>query len=294
MQCPVCSEVHEDQPSVCPRTGVAVPATLDTILGHRRLSSLEVLRLGMMVCDHWRRTGVRLGDIRPQALELDYGGTPKFPTSKGAPEPEYVGVRALGGVLARCLDREDPSAAELMPFFEEMAGAPTSTQVMIVRAEIHQLMAGGSGDPLEANTLADLPSPFDRTQAPTVTAAVDPDVSIGAAPADDVKPLTVNRALTPPQGGADPYADTYIRPRSDLLPDASTDPTLSVSSMSVDDSLPSIRMGIPGPAAEPVPTVVRPRVRPEPPASPRPVWTYALVLFGLAFVIVAGAVIFSG
>lgn len=294
MQCPVCSAVHEDQPRVCPRTDVPVPATLETILGHRRLSGLEVLRLGMMVCDHWRRTGVRLGDIRPQALELDYGWVPKFPTSKGAPEPEYVGVRALGGVLARCLDREDPASAELMPFFEEMAGAPTSTQVMIVRAEIHQLLSGGSGDPLEANTVADMPSPFDRALAPTVASSVDPEVSIAAAPADDAQPLTVNRSLTPLQNSADPYADTYIRPRSDLLPDASTDPTLNVSSMSLDDSLPSIRMGIPGPAAEPVPTVVRPHVRPEPRPPSRPVWTYALVLFGLAFVIVAGAVIFSG
>ncbi|MEM7676399.1 MAG: hypothetical protein AAF449_10390, partial [Myxococcota bacterium] len=57
---------------------IPVPAPLEAILGARRMASREVLHLGLVVCDHWRKYGVALSDIRPRNLMLGYDGEVVF------------------------------------------------------------------------------------------------------------------------------------------------------------------------------------------------------------------------
>ena len=223
MQCPACLEEHPSRPSECPRTGLVVPTSLEGILGVRRLSAHEVLRLGLLVCDRWRRQGVDLADIRSRHLRVDYDGALVFGgiTSAGK-EPDYVGLRALGGVMARCLDRNDPAAAQLAGFLEDLAGASQDVSVTLVRAEIHQRLAGATDeDPLEAHTWADdnPPVPSDGDPTEGIEAVVAPVVD---PTGPTVMPVSINPTGENP---ADPYADTYIRTRSELFPDMATDPT---------------------------------------------------------------------
>lgn len=283
MRCPVCGKEYEHRSEQCTTTGIPVPASLTAVLGVRRLSPREVLRLGLQVCDHWRRAGVSLADIRPHQLHLDYDGMVVFnapPT--GMREPEHVGLQALGGLLARALDRTVPDSTNVAPFLEELAGTGPDGSLALARAEIHQRLAGATDqDPLEAHTWADELSEAEPTvgmAAVTIPAdgSAPTHVPSGGPPAVSDRPET------------DPYADTYIRPRSELFPDLPTDPTLDASEIPVmnQDSMPSILADIPGPAAEPMPTEIR-LARPEIPASPA---TGAKAFFAIALVVFLAAV----
>ena len=261
MRCPVCSADHEANVAVCPITSVPIPATLEAVLGVRRLAPTEVLRLGLLVCDRWRHQGVALADIRPRNVFLGLDGAIAFATDGVADgEPEYVGLRALGGVLARSLDRTDPGANAVAGFLQELAGTPPKTRLALVRAEIHQRLAGGTDeDPLDAHTWADdAPSgPSDLDATVGMVPVAPAQIAESAVPAvDPSHPPDPSSTDTP---SVDPYGDTYIRPRSEILPDMATDPTLHVSALTLDNSMPSVAAQIPGPAAEPLPTEVRPR-----------------------------------
>ena len=264
-----------------------VPAVLEYVLAIRRLPTNEVLRIGLLVCDHWRRHGVELADIRSRNLALDYDGALVFGnTQRRTPEPEYVGLRALGGLLARALDRTHPSAGAIAPFLESLAGAPPEMTLVAARAEIHQQLARTtSSDPLDAQTLAEDP--------PSVSYGVLPPQE----PPDDIDGPTYVPVAGPGGSTTDPYADTLIKfrdelaeqaaiPQPTLMGDPPTDAALQGVSMPVvpaEGPPPSLAAELPGPAAEPMPTGIN-ELPPRPMTSKasRVVLALGVIVFGLA------------
>ena len=273
MRCPLCSAAHESRPLKCPATGLVVPATVENILTVRRLSPREVLTIGMLICDRWRDEGFALSDVRPRQITLDYDGVIGFVGEPGnRDDSEYVALRSLGGVLARCLDPDAPRSGSVASLLEGLAAAPPDISVALVRADFQQqLSSTPATDPLEAATWSD-----EEAAAPTVgIPAVDADAN-----------SSKGTVLGPTDATADPYADTYVRPRADLIPDSATDPTVNLSSVKIrDDSMASIRAGIPGPASDPLPTEVRVRPVEVPMRRRQPV-----VMLALAGAVVAVAV----
>ena len=126
----------------------------------------------------------------------------------------------------------------------------------------------------------------DADSAPTVgmqRSDGSQDTVLSADPGAEISPTHL-----PP---ADPYADTHIRDRSELFGDAPTNPTLHAATSTVlDDPNPSsVNLGMPGPAAEPLPTEVRPRpaALPSIPSFP---WARMAVIFVVAVAFGAGVV----
>jgi len=279
--CPVCSTVHPGGPNRCPQLDIPVPALLEVVLGARRLSAKEVLKLGLVVCNYWRKHDVVLSDIRPRNLMLGYDGAVIFAHRGGEPpEDVHVGLRALGGVLARCLDRTDPDAVPVGQFLLELAATPPQTPLTLVRAELMRRLDGrAAGDMLDERTLTE-----DVTSESLPVSAVPTP-----QPEDLTAPTHAPVSLSPPTHAADPYADTYIRRREDLLPDASAAPTVQVLAKTINEAMPSVVAPMPGPAAEVLPTEVRLRPVEAPPPRRSP-WVAvamgavgALVAFALAW-----------
>ncbi len=285
MRCPVCGAVHEERPLKCPTTGLAIPATLEALLTLRRLGPVEVLRVGLAVCDRWRTYGVSLADVRPRSIVMGYDGDIGFSTARaGGNDSESLGLRTLGGVLHRCLDGSRLDVAPVAAFLE---GLSTVSDVSLGRVRVdfqRHLDALTEGDGVswsddDVNPPDGMPTV--AMNAPDVTPLGPEDRARGGiGPAD---------APT-----ADPYADTYVRPRSEILPDGRTDPTVTLSSIKVrDDSMPSVRAGVPGPGADPLPSEVRPRPSP-PPAQGRSTGQVLLVAGAVAAVAVVAAAVMLG
>ncbi|MEM7676391.1 MAG: hypothetical protein AAF449_10350, partial [Myxococcota bacterium] len=166
------------------------------------------------------------------------------------PESDYVGLRALGGVLARCLDRTDADAASVGQFVQELAGIPPQTPIALVRAELTRRLEGRPVDDiLDERTLTEDVLPERLLSRPLPT----------PEPEDLTAPTQAPVSLTPASGPADPYADTSLRHREELIPDDSAAPTVQVLAKTINEAMPSTSMPMPGPGAEVLPTEVRSR-----------------------------------
>ncbi len=235
---------------------------MELVLATRRLDLEEVLRLGLCVCDHWRRHGVALSDIRPHQLLLGLGGDVRFgPRTDQTTEPEINGVRALGGLLARALDRTAPGADRSSDYLSGLAGAAPNVGLAQVRAEVERRLAAlGRPDDLvdgDAPTVGlelTMPSSLDHTSPTELAVSSGPAVARSASRRFSLGPATSD---------SDPYADTYIRPRSELVPDQGQEGGTEDTGFAWhDESMKAVAAGVPGPAAEPVPTGVQAAVRP--------------------------------
>ena len=206
---------------------------------------------------------------------MGYDGEIGFSTARpGGGDSESLGLRTLGGVLHRCLDVSRLDAAPVAAFFE---GLSTISDLSLGRARVDfqrhldALTAGSDG----VIWTDDDANPPDGMPTVAMTAVG------GIGPADGPT--------------ADPYADTYVRPRAEIIPDGRTDPTVTLSSIKVrDDSMPSVRAGVPGPGADPLPSEVRPRPQ-RPAAQPGRSGGQVLLVAGAvaAVAVVAAAVAFG-